>query len=382
MYSVVMVAAMTVAPATPDWGFKQGGCYGCNGGGCWGSSCYGCSGGGCWGSSCNGCSGGCWGSGCHGGGFCGFCGGGGFCGLFSHGCHGSTSCNGCYGGGCCGGGYPVAPYASLAFSGCSGAGPYYTGCMGYGSYYTPAGPYGVASTVIGGTYVTPAGGYVAPVPVGSVDTGAGAGSAPAGGTGAKSGTGSSGGGAGSAGGPGGNISVPGVPERVGSLPANRAQVVVLAPASAKLYAEGEATSLTGTERVFLTPELSAGRDFQYTLKVENGTESTSKQVVVRAGHRTVVDFNGGADRVSTPVMVNLPAKAKLFVDGVPAAVTGGTHTLNTPELVKGKAFTYEFRAEVDKDGTTEVVSKKVTFTAGEPVTVDFVEPTAVRTASR
>jgi uncharacterized protein (TIGR03000 family) len=167
--------------------------------------------------------------------------------------------------------------------------------------------------------------------------------------------------------------------QVGGLPANRAQVVVLAPAGAKLFAEGEATTLTGTERVFLTPELAAGRDFQYTLKLENGTESTTKQIVVRAGHRTVVDFNG-ADRVTTPVTVNLPANAKLFVDGVPATVTGGTHTFRTPELVKGKAFTYDMRAEVDKNGTTEVVNKKVTFTAGEPLTVNFVEPAAVRTA--
>jgi uncharacterized protein (TIGR03000 family) len=168
---------------------------------------------------------------------------------------------------------------------------------------------------------------------------------------------------------------------IGSLPANRAQVVVLAPAGAKLFAEGESTSLTGPERVFLTPELSAGRDFQYTLKLENGTETTSKQIVVRAGHRTVVDFTGPAvETVATPVTVNLPAKAKLFVDGVPAAVAGGTHTFKTPELAKGKAFVYEFRAEVEKDGTTETLSKKVTFTAGEPVTVDFVEPAAVRTA--
>jgi uncharacterized protein (TIGR03000 family) len=369
MYSIVMVAAMTVAPATPDWGFKHGGCYGsscCGGyGGCYGGSCYGgCSGSG-WGcGGCGGCGGGGWGHG--------------FCGLFSCGCHGTANVYS----GCCGGGYPAAPYASLAFSGCCGGhGPYYTGCMGYGSYYTPVAPagYGYAAPGMGGAYVVPAGGFATPIPGGSSDTGTGAGSAaPAGGTGGKSGTG----GPGSPGGPGGNISVPGTPILIGGLPANRAQVVVLAPANAKLYAEGEATSLIGTERVFLTPELSAGRDFQYTLKLENGTETTTKQVVVRAGHRTVVDFAGGAEHVTTTVTVNLPAKAKLFVEGVPAAVTGGTQTFRTPELEKGKPFTYEFRAEVDKDGTTEVVSKKVTFTAGEPVSVDFVEPAAVRTASK
>jgi uncharacterized protein (TIGR03000 family) len=302
------------------------------------------------------------------------------------GCHGTASVYS----GCCGGGYPYAPYASLAFSGCHGAGPYYTGCMGYGSYYGPGAPggYGYATPGMGAAYVTPGGGYVAPIPGGSVDVGVGAGSAGTGagagtsGTGGKSGTGGTSGGTGSSGGTGNKISVPGTPFQVGGLPANRGQVVVLAPAGAKLYADGEATSLTGPERVFLTPELASGRDFQYTLKIENGTESTTKQVVVRAGHRTVVDFTAGAEQVTTPVTVNLPAKAKLFVDGIPAAVTGGTHTFRTPELAKGKAFTYDLRAEVDKDGTTEVVSRKVTFKAGEPVTVDFVEPAAVRTASR
>jgi hypothetical protein len=41
---------------------------------------------------------------------------------------------------------------------------------------------------------------------------------------------------------------------------------------------------------------------------------------------------------------------------------------------------YEFRAEVEKDGKTEVVSRQVTFKAGEAVTVNFVEGEAVRTA--
>src|SRR5258707_1138442 len=120
MYSIVMVAAMTAAPATPDWCFKHGGCHG----GCHGTytSCcggWGCGGG--WGGWSHGCCGG-WGCG-------GCCGGGG-------GCHGTVTVHGC----CGGWGHPVAPYAGLAFSGCTGQTPYYTGCMGYGNYYTPVGP--------------------------------------------------------------------------------------------------------------------------------------------------------------------------------------------------------------------------------------------------
>src|SRR5262249_60507541 len=77
MYSVVLMAAMTVTPSTPSWGWRHG-CHGCYGGyacaGCYGGyGCYGCRGGwgGCYGYGCNGCYGGygCYGSayyGCHG----------------------------------------------------------------------------------------------------------------------------------------------------------------------------------------------------------------------------------------------------------------------------------------------------------------------------
>jgi uncharacterized protein (TIGR03000 family) len=49
-------------------------------------------------------------------------------------------------------------------------------------------------------------------------------------------------------------------------------------------------------------------------------------------------------------------------------------------LTKGKPYVYQFRAEVEKDGKTEVLSREVTFKAGEPVVVSFVEGEATRTA--
>jgi len=319
MYSIVMMAAMTAAPETPDFFFhKGGGCHGCNGGGCYGGGCYGggLGYGGCHGSGwgCHGAvaSSGCYG--CNGGGH-GFFGGHGFCGFgFLGHKHGG---GGCYGGGCYGGA------------------PYYTGCGGYA--------------------VPPA---VAPAAPGVV-----VGYAPNFST----------------------IPATGVPEVVATLPANRAQVVVRVPADAKLFADGQATQLTGPERVFLTPDLSTGRDFQYTLKVEfaasGETKSDSKQVTVRAGHRTVVEFAVPAtEKATSAVTVTLPEKAKLYVDGVEAATTGGKHTFQTPELPKGKPFVYEFRAEIEKDGKAETLSQKVTFNAGEPVAVDFTDAAATRTA--
>lgn len=160
-----------------------------------------------------------------------------------------------------------------------------------------------------------------------------------------------------------------------------AEVVVRLPADAKLYANGQATDQAGDQRVFQTPDLAVGQDFKYVLKIQldvNGeTRTATKQVTVRAGHRTVVDFT---ERASSAVVVNLPAKARLMVDGVDTGVTGGKNTLHTPELTKGQPYSYTFRAEIDRDGQIEVVNQEVKFKGGEPITVDFTD-SATRTVS-
>jgi|SRR5262245_42560027 len=322
MYSIVMVAAMVAAPDTPDFFKKKGGCHGCSGG-CYGG-CSGCVGGGagCFGGGCHGG----WGGGCHGG--------------WGGGCRGGWggSCHGCVGymaaGSCCGG-----CQGGLSLGGCiSSYGPPGTGCFGqhFSPFYSQSG-YGYAE---------------GSVPYFSVT---------------------------------GSAVVLDVPVAVSTLPTDKAQVVVRVPADAKLFADGTATSLTGTERVFLTPALETGKDFQYSLKADytaNGeAKSVNKQVVVRAGHRTIVDFVAAPPgKASSPVTVTMPENAKLFVDGVSTAATGGKHTFRTPELTKGQPYVYEFRAEVDRDGKTETLTQKVSFRAGEPVTVNFTEADVTRTA--
>lgn len=322
MYSIVMAAALVASPETPDF-FKKSYGYGCGGcGGYYVSSCYGC-GGCCGGWSCSGCC-------------------GGYTVSSGWGCCGGWSCSGCCGGytvsscwGCCGG--------------CWG------GCHGCHGAVTVSSCLGCCGGGCCGGYVVPTGVYTAPA-------------API--TGAA-------------------YSMPGmtsdVPTVAAAVPANRAQVVIKLPAEAKLFADGQATTLTGTERVFQTPDLTPGRDFQYTFKAEvpagAETKTLTKQVVVRAGHQTVVDFAQAADKAASSVTVNLPEKAKLFVDGTATPATGGTHTFRTPELTKGKSYVYSFRAEVAKDGKTEVQTREVTFQGGEPVVVDFTADTDVRTAS-
>ena len=157
----------------------------------------------------------------------------------------------------------------------------------------------------------------------------------------------------------------------------RAEVIVRVPANAKLLANGQPTELTGEQRIFHTPSLTPGEDFRYNMAIEinidGATKTIAKQITVRAGHRTMVDFT---ERATSDVTVNLPAKARLTVDGVDTRMTGGKHTFKTPELTKGQPFSYIFRAEIDRNGTTQIVSQEVKFKAGEPVNVDFTDATA------
>jgi uncharacterized protein (TIGR03000 family) len=71
-----------------------------------------------------------------------------------------------------------------------------------------------------------------------------------------------------------------------------ATLVVNLPADAVLTVDGERTTSTSAQRVFRTPALNPGRDFEYTLTakvVRAGREEVIEQrVTVRAGEQTTV----------------------------------------------------------------------------------------------
>jgi uncharacterized protein (TIGR03000 family) len=69
-----------------------------------------------------------------------------------------------------------------------------------------------------------------------------------------------------------------------------ARLIVKLPADAKLTIDGEATKSTTSERVFLTPPLTPGKSYSYTLQatvvVEGKNEVITKEVQVFAGQET------------------------------------------------------------------------------------------------
>ncbi len=77
-----------------------------------------------------------------------------------------------------------------------------------------------------------------------------------------------------------------------------ATLIVSVPAEAKLSIDGEATTSTATQRVFVSPALNFGREYHYTLKAEfqkDGKKvSLSKEVAVKAGEETRVSFDAAS----------------------------------------------------------------------------------------
>jgi len=76
------------------------------------------------------------------------------------------------------------------------------------------------------------------------------------------------------------------------------------------------------------------------------------------------------------VVVELPADAKLYLDGNAVPLTSARRTFQTPELKPGKTYAYTLRADIVRVGKTLTDSKRVVFQAGGTVQVDFQELTA------
>lgn len=69
--------------------------------------------------------------------------------------------------------------------------------------------------------------------------------------------------------------------------------------------------------------------------------------------------------------VELPAAAKLFVDGELVKGESASRNFHTPDLPGGKTFYYDLKAEVEVNGTTVTESKRVLVKAGDALSESF-----------
>jgi uncharacterized protein (TIGR03000 family) len=82
-----------------------------------------------------------------------------------------------------------------------------------------------------------------------------------------------------------------------------------------------------------------------------------------------------ADTTAT-VVVELPADAKLTIDGEATTSTSATRVFQTPALEPGQTFHYTFQAQVERDGKVQSVTRRVEVRAGEQTRVSLALPAA------
>jgi uncharacterized protein (TIGR03000 family) len=79
----------------------------------------------------------------------------------------------------------------------------------------------------------------------------------------------------------------------------------------------------------------------------------------------------GQDSRTATVVVQVPPDARLYFDGQEMKKTGELRTFPTPPLDPGVNYSYDVKAEVDRDGRTLSATQHVTVQAGKTVSVDF-----------
>lgn len=269
------------------------------------------------------------------------------------GCSGCWGCWGCWGGGWGGGGWPAyygwgwPGYYGYYGWGCGGA----FGCAG--GMYACVGCYG---TYGWGTY------YAAAAPV-----------LP----------------------PARSTEAPRTRENAATAASAPATVVVQAPENARIYVENQRVRLK-SDGSFTTPRLEKGSSYVYQIRadaVRDGrTVSDVKNVRVWAGrtsrisfpdlHAAVPEVAERAPGATARITVQLPKDAKLYVNDEWCPLQSASRSFDTPPLDPGREYRYTLKAEVMRDGRARVEKKTVAFRAGQPVTVDFRDLDAVRTAGR
>ena len=80
------------------------------------------------------------------------------------------------------------------------------------------------------------------------------------------------------------------------------------------------------------------------------------------------------------LIVELPADAKLTVDGHEMKTVSGRGVFTTPSLKKGETYYYELSVEVVREGKPVAENRRVIVRAGEEVRASFIDRDAVSTA--
>jgi uncharacterized protein (TIGR03000 family) len=165
----------------------------------------------------------------------------------------------------------------------------------------------------------------------------------------------------------------------------QATVVVTLPADAKLFFDNQLMPLTGATRSFSTPQLKAGVNYQYQVSakvVRDGqTLSQTKQITVRAGKTTKVDFRtlGGTAATVLAARANRLQPVAKALSNAGEAFDVTVWALDPDNNV---AINYRGTVTFSSDDRAGTVPAPYTFTAGDAGVHTFRAGVTLKTAGK
>ena len=101
---------------------------------------------------------------------------------------------------------------------------------------------------------------------------------------------------------------------------------------------------------------------------------TSEKKSMKEPEKVKGPMKTGAITAPATIIVNLPAGARLIVDGTPTNSVSDRRVLLTPELDFGTTYVYTMQVEIVRDGRTVAQEQQVNVRGGETTTVQFQFP--------
>lgn len=120
---------------------------------------------------------------------------------------------------------------------------------------------------------------------------------------------------------------------------------------------------------------------RHTAPIEPAPPSTTPEKKPAPLPPPPLDKKKTEEQARARVIVDLPADARLFVDGQFMNTTSARRIFQTPELIAGQAYYYELKAEVIRDGQTITAQQRVILRPGEMTTASFAELGRTRDAT-
>lgn len=157
--------------------------------------------------------------------------------------------------------------------------------------------------------------------------------------------------------------------------------------------------LAVTALSFVTSEVFADRASRQARRdARRGNTNQQQQQVVDPSQQPVTGQQPGAQpmpttqpqqgyrsyyRVPTPdapagtvlLNVQVPANAKVWIDGAPTTSTGLQRTFVSPPLTPGREFTYEVKAQWTDNGQQVTRTRRIPVQAGQAVDINLQRPT-------